>query len=257
MGSVDQHRSLSSESQPSKIVLDGDPDADLYEDDEKKENKETEISDQSEKLTDQEGDQNLLETPWTFYYDKKIVARTNYKDFESGLKTLGTFKTVEGFWRHYSWMKSADNLPKDYNIFLFRHNNVPAWETFPDGGMWIIKVRKGNGVITRLWEELCFAAIGELFEEPDVAGVMLSSRGRDDNLSVWNSDNSNPEVRFNLGEKLKEILNLDESTLFEYKFFKSAIRDGSSFRNAKPYVYAVQGTYLPAPILLSENTQII
>jgi len=70
--------------------------------------------------------------------------------------------------------------------------------------------------------------------------LALSSRGRDDNLSVWNKDNSSPEVRFNIGEKLKELLNLDESTLVEYKFFKSAIRDGSGFRNAKPYVYAAQ-----------------
>jgi len=148
-------------------------------------------------------------------------------------------------------LKSADNIPKDFNIFLFRENFLPAWETFPNGGMWIIKVRKGNGVISRLWEELTFAAVAELFEEPDVAGICLSSRGRDDNLSVWNRDNSLSEIRFNIGEKLKEILNLDESTLVEYKFFKSAIRDGSGFRNAKPYVYAAQGAYvhgMPPPV---------
>jgi len=148
--------------------------------------------------------------------------------------------TVEGFWRHYAWLKKPDDIPKGYNLSLFRHNHVPAWESFPRGGAWIIKVRKKNGVISRLWEELVFACIGELFEEPDLVGVMLSSRGREDLLSIWNLDNTNPEIRFKIGEKAKEILNLDESTQIEYKSFKTAMKDGSSFRNARPYVFAAQ-----------------
>ena len=121
---------------------------------------------------------------------------------------------------------------------MFRKNLVPAWETFPKGGAWIIKVRKKNGVIGRLWEELLFACVGELFEEPDVVGVVLSSRSSQDLLSVWNSDNTNGDVRFRIGDRLRDILNLDESTQVEYKSFQSAISDGSSFRNAATYVYA-------------------
>lgn len=182
-----------------------------------------------------------LETPWSMYFDKKQPKPTDYKNYASNLQRLGFFNTLEGFWRHYAWLKGPDNLPKGHNLFMFRRGLIPAWETFPKGGTWIIKVHKKNGVISRLWEELVFACIGEMFEEPDVVGVMLSIRGREDLLSVWNSDNQrNPDVRFNIGEKLKEILNLDESTQVEYKHFSSAMRDGSSFRNAKPYVYAAQ-----------------
>jgi len=39
-------------------------------------------------------------------------------------------------------------------------------------------------------------------------------------------------------EKLKEILMLDSNTLIEYKFHANSIRDMSTFRNAKPYVFA-------------------
>jgi len=39
-------------------------------------------------------------------------------------------------------------------------------------------------------------------------------------------------------EKLKEILMLDSNTLVEYKFHANSIRDMSTFRNAKPYVFA-------------------
>lgn len=195
-------------------------------------------------------DEHKLETPWTFHFDKKLPKPTDFKNYASNLQKLGKFDTLEGFWRHYSYLKSPDAIPTGHNLFMFRHSLTPAWETFPKGGTWIIKVRKKNGVISRLWEELLFACVGELFEEPDIVGVMLSSRTREDLLSVWNADNvKNPEVKFRIGEKLREILNLDESTQVEYKQFKVAMKDGSTFRAAKPYVYAAQAQPedVPAP----------
>jgi translation initiation factor 4E len=45
-----------------------------------------------------------------------------------------------------------------------------------------------------------FACIGELFEEPDLVGVVLSSRAREDMVSVWNRDNqAKPDVRQKIG----------------------------------------------------------
>lgn len=190
--------------------------------------------------------EHKLETPWTFYFDKKLPKPSDFKNYATNLQKFGKFDTLEGFWKHYAYIKAPDEIPKGHNLFMFRHELTPAWETFPKGGTWIIKVHKKNGVISRLWEELLFACVGELFEEPDIVGVMLSTRSRADLLSVWNGDNSkNPEVRFKIGEKLRDILNLDESTQVEYKHFKTAMRDGSSFRNAKPYVYAASAYDTP------------
>ena len=90
-------------------------------------------------------------------------------------------------------------------------------------------------MINRLWEELCFAAVGEWFGDSDVVGITLSTRAKDDNIAVWNRG---PDMNASIGEKLKEILNLDESTQVEYKAFKSAMQDNSSFRNAKAFTYA-------------------
>eukprot|EP00808_Paulinella_micropora_P024096 g78298.t1 len=191
-----------------------------------------------------ENAEHPLETPWILYYDKKMEhtkksgGGKKFKQYESNLRPLGTFNTLEGFWKLHSWIVPADNLPQDYNLLLFRHKYIPAWESFPQGGMWIVRVRKGNGVVARLWEELCFAAIAELFEEPDVCGVGISTRQMSDNISVWNKDNQyGDEVRFKIGEKLRMLLNLDESTQVEYKFFNEAIRDGSSFRNTKAFTW--------------------
>jgi len=137
-------------------------------------------------------------------------------------------------------LQNPNDIPKDHDLFLFRNQHIPAWESFPNGGAWIVKVRKKNGIISRLWEELVFACVSEAFEEPDLVGAVLSVRMREDIISIWNRDNSeNTERRFKIGEKLKDILNLDESTQIAYKPFQSAIKDGSSFRNARQYVYAV------------------
>ncbi len=89
-------------------------------------------------------------------------------------------------------------------------------------------------IIDRLWEELCFACIGELFEHPDVVCVALNTRAKEDVLALWTSST---EAQFVIGKKLKELCNLDESTQVDYKTFRSAMKDGSSFKNAKAYVY--------------------
>jgi translation initiation factor 4E len=203
-----------------------------------------------------------LETSWSFWWDSKLQRNADqsssaaYKSYEQSLHKIGTFSTVEGFYRHYAFIQRPDDLPKDHNLFLFRHTTTPAWESFPSGGCWIVKVRKHNGVINRLWEELVFACIGEWLEDPEIVGVCLSTRARDDNISVWHKGTNGDAARLMIGEKLKEILNLDESTQVEHKFFKSAIADGSTHRNAKPYVYAAQAVGVPVHMpMMGQNYQ--
>lgn len=111
-------------------------------------------------------------------------------------------------------------------------------QRFPSGGCWILKVKKKAGILARLWEQLCIAAVGEAFEEPDVVGVALSIRAKEDVLSVWLRDSSNALAKIKLGEKMNEILVLGPYTSLEYKNFSTSMKDGSTFRNAKPYVYA-------------------
>jgi translation initiation factor 4E len=150
---------------------------------------------------------------------------------------LGSFETVEDFWRHYIHIKRPSQLDVLHNLYLFREDLKPMWETFPDGGCWILKVKKSSGVTSKLWQDLVFACVGELFEEPTVAGIVLAVRAKDDIISIWNSSNSkNVEMRFLIAEKLKKILNLDMNTIIEYKSHRESISDGSSFRNAEAYV---------------------
>ena len=65
------------------------------------------------------------------------------------------------------------------------------------------------------------------------------------NMKVWNSNNMNPDTRFKIGEKLKEILDLDLHALIQYKENYESIQDGSTYRNARNYVFQPTQTQPP------------
>eukprot|EP00163_Fabomonas_tropica_P012080 TRINITY_DN2318_c0_g1_i3.p1 TRINITY_DN2318_c0_g1~~TRINITY_DN2318_c0_g1_i3.p1 ORF type:complete len:214 (-),score=49.14 TRINITY_DN2318_c0_g1_i3:134-775(-) len=179
-----------------------------------------------------------LQTQWTFWYERKPNKKMEQVSFQENLQQIGTFKTIEGFARYYAFLSRPSELKRDANYFLFRHGITPGWETCPQGGCWILKIRKRTGMNGRLWEELLFAAIGELFEEPDVVGVAIGIRSREDVLSVWNADNTKNTVRWEIGEKMRNLLHLDQGTPLEYKDNKTSMKDRSTFRNAKSYIFA-------------------
>merc|ERR1719313_2068046 len=119
------------------------------------------------------------------------------------------------------------------------------WEEFPEGGCWIIRIKRkaslvqaNVGYVNAMWESLLFACIGEAFEMPAVVGCVLSTRLKDDVLSVWNFSNAGNDSRFRIGERLKEILDLDMNTLIQYKDHMQSLQDYSTYRNAKNYMFA-------------------
>mmetsp|Transcript_3011 Transcript_3011/g.4570 ORF Transcript_3011/g.4570 Transcript_3011/m.4570 type:complete len:207 (-) Transcript_3011:73-693(-) len=189
--------------------------------------------------------EHQLQSSWCFWYDKKMKkGEKDFNEYKANLKKVHTFKTVEEFWKLYTHIKRPSSLDNNINVYFFRDgpNHSPCWESFPNGGCWILKVKKRShnsaGVIGKMWQDLVFAAIGEVFEEPTVIGIGMAIRTKEELLSVWNSDNSNDAIRFAIGEKLKEVLDLEPQTMIEYKHFKTSIEDMSTYRHAKPYVFA-------------------
>jgi len=180
---------------------------------------------------------HLLETGWTFWYDKK-TKDAKAKSYEENLTEVGTFQTIEDFWSYYTHMKRPEELPKDSNYHLFRQGIKPMWESFPKGGCFIKKVKRDDSdTIGKMWEELLFVTIGELFEDPDVVGVVLSIRPKEDILSIWNKNNSNQSLRYKIGEKLREIWQLDANTPIEYKNHSSSIKDGNTYHSHIKQIY--------------------
>ena len=66
-------------------------------------------------------------------------------------------------------------MPREVDIFFFRDGEVPMWEQSPQGGIWIIKVKKEDDV-DLMWESTLLALVGEQFNESNVIGASLSLR---------------------------------------------------------------------------------
>jgi len=188
-----------------------------------------------------------LETAWTFWYDKKTSDRKESDQYMEGLRQLGSFNTVQGFYRHYSYLLRPSELPRDHNCYMFRKNYKPMWEEFPEGGCWIIRIKRKatQNYVNHMWENLLLACIGEAFAMPDVVGCVLSTRLKDDVLSIWNLSNRDTPARFRIGERLKEVLDLNMTALIQYKDHMQSLQDYSTYRNARNYMFAPSPSVTP------------
>eukprot|EP00440_Ansanella_granifera_P036085 gb/GFBE01039151.1/.p1 GENE.gb/GFBE01039151.1/~~gb/GFBE01039151.1/.p1 ORF type:complete len:223 (+),score=51.36 gb/GFBE01039151.1/:1-669(+) len=181
-----------------------------------------------------------LETAWSLWLEQKTLERKESADYMDSLVEIGTVKTVEEFLRLTAWIKKPSSFPRDYSLLCFRVGSKPMWEEFPDGGCWSYRQKRGDKVsdsaADRSWDNLQLACISEAFGTPDVVGCVLSSRVKTLAVSVWNTSNTvEPQVRFKVGERMREVLGLPSNTLMEYKDFQSSIKDGSTYRNATLY----------------------
>jgi hypothetical protein len=60
-------------------------------------------------------------------------------------------------------MKKPSEMPREIDIFFFRHQEVPMWEESPHGGIWIIKIKRDDN-IDKMWESILFAMIGKYYK---------------------------------------------------------------------------------------------
>mmetsp|Transcript_64395 Transcript_64395/g.112430 ORF Transcript_64395/g.112430 Transcript_64395/m.112430 type:complete len:214 (-) Transcript_64395:79-720(-) len=187
-----------------------------------------------------------LETAWTLWIDKKGGDRKEQDAYISGLKQVGTFNTVEQFLRLLAFLKKPSTFPRDYNLLCFRSGLKPMWEEFPDGGCWNYRIRRtgdSSAAADWLWESTLLACLGEVFETPDVVGCVLSSRLKEIAISVWNACNINDsQVRFKIGERMRDVLSLSPNALLEYKDHQSSLKDFSTYRNARVYIMRPEGS---------------
>jgi translation initiation factor 4E len=185
--------------------------------------------------------EHQLESEWTFWFERRDnrtedeAKGMSQMDWEQKLQKIGTFNTLENFWSYYCHLQRPTQLPRLSSYHLFRGQTKPTWENYPEGGHWLITMKKtldDKTRLNRLWEQLMFALIGEEFEDPDVIGIVVQIRIKEDVLSVWLADKA---PKFRVGEKLKQILHLGPSTVIEYKNNKTSLKDHSGLRNAQAY----------------------
>lgn len=107
----------------------------------------------------------------------------------------------------------------DYH--LFREGITPTWEDTrnKNGGKWIMRLRKTDGLSSLYWEELLLAIIGEQFDDltNHICGAVVSIRANDDIISLWNADASDQEATNKIRDIIRERLELPAFITLEYK----------------------------------------
>jgi len=170
--------------------------------------------------------EHKLQDSWTFWWDKKPSKRSKLNKYEENLVKLGTFSTIEEFWSFYTFLKKPSQIPKDSNYHLFRFGMKPMWESFPYGGCFLKKIKKTEDhVLNRMWEELLLATIGEMFEDPDIVGIALNIRPREDIVSIWDKSARNTSLKTKIRRVLSEIWQMDPQEALDYKLNSIFLRD--------------------------------
>uniref|UniRef100_A0A2I2YYJ2 Eukaryotic translation initiation factor 4E family member 2 n=1 Tax=Gorilla gorilla gorilla TaxID=9595 RepID=A0A2I2YYJ2_GORGO len=144
-----------------------------------------------------------LQYNYTFWYSRRNPGcPTSSQSYEQNIKQIGTFASVEQFWRFYSHMV----CPKD----LTGHRIKPMWEdnANKNGDKRIIWLRKG--LISRCWENLILAMLGGKFMVgEEVCGAVTAS---------------DQATTTRIRDTLWRVLNLSPNTIMKYKTHTDSIK---------------------------------
>jgi len=178
--------------------------------------------------------EHLLQYTYCFWYSKKSGRTNDAASFEKNMKIVGTFCTVEQFWKLYSHMSRVSDMTGHSDIHVFKAGIKPLWEDKANalGGKWIVRLRKG--LVARCWENLILAMLGEQFMVGDeICGAVVSIRFQEDIISIWNRTSSDQQVTSRIRDTLRRVLHLPTNTMMEDKTHNTSLKDRSSFRNTE------------------------
>lgn len=192
---------------------------------EKQEQNDTAIENFSQ-LNELEQETHPLNGTWTLWFmnsDNKQNAKfQNSENWKTGLISLYSFNTVEGFWSVYNHIQQPAKLRVKHDYMLFRQGVKPAWEDSQNknGGMWkvVLPTKMRATDLDRMWLEALLSLVGEAYGDMGdfVMGAYLQRRQREDRIQLWTSDHSNREANMHIGRIFKATLNLTDDSLIHY-----------------------------------------
>jgi len=155
---------------------------------------------------------------------------------------------VSEFFSYYLFLKKPDEVATDHKMMFFRKDHSPCWEKWPNGGCWILQVKKKEDPhkYNLKWERLLFACISEEFEDQNVIGLVLSVRQKKNLIEIWLKNAKDEEDRIKTGEKLRELLELEPTNLvFYFKEHQKSLKEGSTLRGVEQYSFVTTPVETP------------
>jgi len=184
-----------------------------------------------------------LENEWAFWYDKRPLAakraRGEKDAYESNLRPLGSFRTVEDFWRYYNHMVKPSKMDNNSNYHLFKHGIKPMWEDSANskGGKWIISMKGGEKTnLDTYWENICLAMVGETLDIGDeITGGVVSRRKTGDRIAIWTRNRDDEEGIMTIGRHIRKIAGIPSNLPLQYQSHEDSLRTGASYTNPNKY----------------------
>ena len=182
-----------------------------------------------------------LKSEWTFWHSPrgKNSRPDANKNYEVNLTKLGDVSTLEEFFSFYCFLRKPSDVPVDNKLTFFRKGLKPCWEEWPEGGCWILQVKKRDDPhqYNLKWERLVFSCIAEEVG-PNVAGVVLSVRQKKNLIEIWIKNSKDEEERIKIGEKLRDVLELEPTNLvFHFKEHIKSLEEGSTLKGLEQYSF--------------------
>ena len=172
-------------------------------------------------FNDDKIEKNKLKSKYVFYYrisdDQKSQKNINKEDYETQIKKIAEFDTIEDFWAIFQHLRKPDSCRPGIEFQLFRGDIKPLWEdeSNKNGGKVSIKLCKDYTTI--IWEEMIFALIGDVLPEK-INGIIVSSRKEMNILQIWFNDWSE-EGNNNIKKMIRDLLQIPPEVTFEFKKF--------------------------------------
>eukprot|EP01105_Mastigella_eilhardi_P024567 TRINITY_DN643_c2_g2_i3.p1 TRINITY_DN643_c2_g2~~TRINITY_DN643_c2_g2_i3.p1 ORF type:complete len:1081 (-),score=322.65 TRINITY_DN643_c2_g2_i3:39-3260(-) len=170
-----------------------------------------------------EGGEASLEHEWVIWYDRGGVKGQTQAQYESSIKEIGSFGTVEEFWRYWNNVFEGRRFPDGSNVRVFKNGIRPTWEdpSNVSGGKWVVHCHKQ--VTANITTAAVLAVIGEqLPNSHEICGLVASFRSGIDSVSVWNSKFDRAIVSCT-SEKLTQLLSRDSGISIKYQVHKEAL----------------------------------
>ncbi|XP_012060471.1 PREDICTED: eukaryotic translation initiation factor 4E type 2 [Atta cephalotes] len=170
--------------------------------------------------------EHKLQYAYALWYSRRSPGKTNIQSYDQNLKLVGRFASVEQFWGLYSHLVRPSDLTTHTDFHLFKVGIKPMWEDEANqkGGKWIVRLRKG--LVSRCWENLILAILGEQFMVgEEICGAVVSIRFQEDIICVWNKTASDVTITARIRDTLRRVLHLPPTATMEYKTHNDSLKN--------------------------------
>ncbi|XP_018356491.1 PREDICTED: eukaryotic translation initiation factor 4E type 2-like isoform X1 [Trachymyrmex septentrionalis] len=170
--------------------------------------------------------EHKLQYAYALWYSRRSPGKTNIQSYDQNLKLVGRFASVEQFWGLYSHLVRPSDLTTHTDFHLFKVGIKPMWEDEANqkGGKWIVRLRKG--LVSRCWENLILAILGEQFMVgEEICGAVVSIRFQEDIICVWNKTASDVTITARIRDTLRRVLHLPPTSTMEYKTHNDSLKN--------------------------------